>query len=85
MAKNTLDKKSKYMMTGLNHSTSSQLKRLKNLDTSVELPQVPLGNLYFYDKKTWTDKGKFCYSCSKLLGFNEVVIDKHRYICKGRI
>lgn len=71
------------MANGMNLASKNQLKKIAKADTSRNIPQVPLGNLYYRDKKKWIDKGKFCYTCGQPLGDNIEVIDKHRYICKA--
>jgi len=67
--------------SGVNSSNLSQLKKISQVDTSVDIPQVPMVDLYMRIKGTWQHKGKSCSKCGKMMT-HPTVIDKHRYICK---
>lgn len=58
-----------------------QLREISKAKIKVELPQVPVSNLYMYTKKTWVHKGQTCRLCGVIMD-HPTVIDKHRYICK---
>lgn len=66
---------------GVHQSNVSQLKKISKVKITVELPQVPLIDLYMRVKGVWQHKGKSCGHCGVLIN-DPVVIDKHRYICK---
>lgn len=75
-------RKSLGITSGINASTVSQLKKISKIKKpKVELPQVPLCDLYMRVDGAWVHKGKSCQLC-KLLINNPIVIDKHRYVCK---
>lgn len=76
-----IDAKAYRVSQGLNNTTRSQLKKIQKADTNRNIEQVPMGELYVRYKGKWIDKGKFCYICNDLLGFDKEVLDKHRYIC----
>lgn len=79
--KSLLERKSQFMTQGVNTSNLSQLKRINKADTTKQIPQVPLIDLYMRVKKVWQFKGKSCGLCGSMMT-DPVVIDKHRYICK---
>jgi hypothetical protein len=82
--KKKLDAKTSRISSGMNHTTRSQLKKIQKVDTSKYIEQVPMGELYVRLKGIWVEKGKYCYICGSLLGFDEEVLDKHRYVCAGQ-
>lgn len=71
------------MTSGINSSNKAQLKQIEKIKIKVELPQVPLVDLYMRVDGVWIYKGKSCGICHILMN-NPIVIEKHRYICKGR-
>ena len=81
------DTKIMAVANGVNNSERAQLKHIQQYmakhDTSIDIPHGPQGDLYFRHKGKWIHKGKFCYVCDKPLGHNQLIIDKHRYVCKG--
>lgn len=81
LKKTPLEKKKSVLNVALNASSKAQLKRIEKANTSIVREQVPLGDLYMRVDKKWINKGKFCRLCSQPLAFNDIVIDKHRYVC----
>lgn len=79
--KKKLEAKTSRISNGMNNTTRSQLKKIKKADTTRKLEQVPMGELYVRLRGVWIHKGKYCYICNDLLGFDKEVILKHRYIC----
>lgn len=77
----SLERKSIGITSGINTSNASQLKQISRVDTSIDIPQVPLVDLYMRVKGVWHHKGKTCGKCGKMMT-HPTVIDKHRYICK---
>lgn len=82
-AKSPFIKKSQALAIGINNSSKSQLKKIQKADTSKNIPQVPLGDLYYRSQKHWVHKGKFCYLCDQPLSHDPIIIDKHRYVCEN--
>lgn len=76
-----LKRKSLGITSGINASTSTQLKKINKTKIVNELPQVPLSNFYMRVDGIWENKGLACGLCGKLMN-HETVIDKHRYICE---
>jgi len=76
-----LERKSIGMTSGINASNATQLKQISQIDTSIDIPQVPMVDLYMRMKGVWHHKGKSCSKCGKMMT-HPTVIDKHRYICK---
>lgn len=77
-------RKSLGITSGINASTASQLKKINKIKKpKIELPQVPLCDLYMRVDGIWVHKGKTCGLCGLLIN-NPIVIDKHRYVCKGK-
>ena len=65
-----------------NNSNKNQLKKISKLEITEERPQVPLSKFYMRMHGKWHYKGMACRLCEMLLT-SDVVIDKHRYICKA--
>ena len=76
--------KSLGMTSGINASNASQLKKIEKIKIKNTLPQVPLVELYMRVDGVWIHKGKSCGICHILMN-NPIVIEKHRYICKGKL
>jgi len=74
--------KLKSVLGGINNSNKNQLKKISKLEITEEKPQVPLSKFYMRMHGKWHYKGMACRLCEMLLT-SEVVIDKHRYICKA--
>ena len=71
------------MTSGINASNASQLKKIEKIKIKNTLPQVPLVDLYMRVDGKWLHKGKSCGICNILIN-HPIVVEKHRYICKGR-
>lgn len=80
--KRRIQQKLKSKLGGLNSSNMAQLRKIEKLEITEEKPQVPLSKFYMYINGKWQYKGVACRLCELLLT-NDIVIDKHRYICKA--
>jgi len=70
-----------HQIGGITSGNNVEKERLKNIDTSKKLPQVPLGDVYVKRNNKWEFLAKYCMDCNQILK-DKTVLKKHRYVCE---
>lgn len=72
------------VISSVNSSTKSQLKKLNKVKIDKSLPRVNYADIYFYSNKKWNLKGKGCMLCNTIMN-DPYVLDNHHYVCEVNI
>lgn len=77
------EQKVKMMAAALYNTSGRQYREIQNAKKKNNTPDIPTGTLYMVVNRKWVDKGTYCRSCNTNLGFDQYLIDNHKYICKS--